>query len=94
MKKTTLKSILAQCKKTINTIFDDAEEARLTKQQMDEVLDFIAKQTSDQDLVDTESIKPTEPKSSIFRTGSAAEERGAYVHTKSASEKFDSMNGR
>jgi hypothetical protein len=88
MKKTTLKSILAQCKKTINTIFDDAEEARLTKEQMDEVLDFIAKQTSDQDLVDTE------PKSSVFKTGSATGETGAYVHTKSASEKFDSMNGR
>jgi hypothetical protein len=88
MKKTTLKSILAQCKKTINTIFDDAEETRLTKEQMDEVLDFIAKQTSYQELVDTE------PQSSIFKTGSAAEERGAYVHTKSASEKFDNMNGR
>jgi len=94
MKKTTLKSILAQCKKTINTIFDDAEEARLTKQQMDEVLDFIAKQTSGQDLVDTEAIKLTEPKSSVFKTGSATGERGAYVHTKSASEKFDSTNGR
>jgi len=88
MKKTTLKSILAQCKKTINTIFDDAEEARLTKEQMDQVLDFIAKQTSGQELVDAE------PQSSIFRTGSVAEERGAYVHTKSASEKFDNMNGR
>lgn len=94
MKKTTLKSILAQCKKSINTIFDDAEEARLTKEKMDEVLEFIAAQTSDQDLVDTEAVKVTEPKSSIFKTGSAAEEKGAYVHTKSASAKSDSMNGR
>jgi len=94
MKKTILKSILTQCKKTINTIFDDAEETRLTKEQMEEVLELIAKQTSDQDLIDTEAVKLAEPKSSIFKTGSAAEERGAYVHTKSASEKFDSMNGR
>jgi hypothetical protein len=94
MKKTTLKSILTQCKKTINTIFDDAEETRLTKEQMEEVLELIAKQTSDQDLIETEAIKLAEPKSSIFKTGSAAEERGAYVHTKSASEKFDNMNGR
>lgn len=94
MKKTTLKSILAQCKKSINTIFDDAEEARLTKEKMDEVLEFIATQTSDQDLIDTEAGKIAEPKSSIFKTGAAKEERGAYVHTKSASEKSDSMNGR
>jgi hypothetical protein len=94
MKKTTLKSILTQCKKTINTIFDDAEETRLTKEQMEEVLELIAKQTSDQDLIDTEAIKLAEPKSSVFKTGSATGERGAYVHTKSASEKFDNMNGR
>jgi len=94
MKKTILKSILTQCKKTINTIFDDAEETRLTKEQMEEVLELIAKQTSDQDLIDTEAIKLAEPKSSVFKTGSATGERGAYVHTKSASEKFDNMNGR
>ena len=94
MKKTTLKSILGQCKKAINTIFDDAEEARLTKEQMEEVLDFIAKKADGQEVIESDDTKIIQPKSSIFKTGAASEERGAYVHTKSASEKFDNMNGR
>ncbi len=94
MKKTTLKSILSQCKKAINTIFDDAEEVRPTKEQMDEILDFIAKKIDGQEVVEPVETKETQTKSSIFKTGAATEERGAYVHTKSASEKFDHMNGR
>lgn len=96
MKKTTLRSILSQCKKSINTIFDDLEEQRLSKEQMDEVIDFIAQKIEGENqLADklTEA-KQDQIKTSIFKTGAAAEERGAYVHTKSASEKFDNMNGR
>lgn len=94
MKKTTLKSILGQCKKSINTIFDDSEEQRLTKEQMEDVLDFISQKIEGQTLPSEEVAEKPQPKSSVFKTGAKAEERGAYVHTKSASEKFDNMNGR
>jgi glycyl-tRNA synthetase beta subunit len=95
MNKTKSKSILNQCKKAINTIFDDAEEARLSKEQMEEIISFISTRletpvsANGADTEKTTAIKPH-----VFKTGATADERGAYVHTKSASEKFDQMNGR
>jgi hypothetical protein len=95
MNKAKVKSILSQCKKSINTIFDDAEAARLSKDQMEEVIALISRKIegeTNKEHADLE--KPAPIKSHVFKTGATSDERGAYVHTKSASEKFDQMNGR